>query len=949
MLNYSEIEEKWQKAWKDAGIFESDVSGGKPYLVTAAFPYPNSPLHIGHMRTYGTADALARYKRMCGYNVLYPMAFHATGTPVLAFAKRIASKDEDLIREMRDLFHIPLTDIEKMTDPLFIANYFIGELERGMKYAGFGIDWRRKFVSIDPQFSKFVEWQFGLLNNRGYLKKGKHPVGWCPNENNAVGMHDTRRDVEPEIEKITAIKFNAKRLGAYVVCATFRPETVYGATNLFVNETAKYVICRINDDGEQYVISKAAGEELRFQMKIETVREIEGKELLSELCTNPATGVDIPILPGFFVEEGRGTGVVMSVPAHAPFDFVALERLRKVGYDVHGIEPIKVIEVEVGRSLDKKHAGHETTGNKVPAFAYLAMFDADQNSKDDLIEMATKLQYKEESRWGKMILGGCEGMGEKEAREKTREMLSDKMASFEMYILMNESKVLCRCGYGIVVKIVDDQWFINYGDKEWKNEAREALSGIRVLPEGSRNAFSSALEWIDMRAVVRSQGLGTRFPLDKSRIIESLSDSTLYMSFYTISNTIRDIDPARLSSGFFDYVFLGKGSAEEVARSTGIDFQVVQRCRDSFDYWYVDTSRHSGPDLIYNHLVMYIFNHVAVFDKKRWPRQIVVNGFVLSEGEKMSKSIGNITPLIDGIAAFGADPLRAVVVAGADLINDSDYASEAIRGVKERFDYLHDLCKNLGSYEAGEIMQIDYWLYSKLNSKIQETTRNMENMELRSALTNLLYGSVLELKRYLARGGRNGIVMKDYLSAVALMLQPVVPHVSEEFWHILGNTAFASAERWPAADSSMINEKIERGEELIDKVVADAKEIAGLISKKNEKKADKIRVIVAADWKRELDNVLASTRDLSKAMKHAKGMKGVEMEKASRYLAATSRKAEFMHETTMNQDDEFRAYLEASEYIGSLLNANVVVEREDESKSQRADRARPLKPSIDLS
>ena len=99
-MDYSEIDARWQKAWKDAKLFEGDVSSKKPYMITVAFPYVNGPQHIGHLRTFGIADVLARYKRMAGFNVLFPMAFHATGTPILAFAKRIKDNDTELINDL---------------------------------------------------------------------------------------------------------------------------------------------------------------------------------------------------------------------------------------------------------------------------------------------------------------------------------------------------------------------------------------------------------------------------------------------------------------------------------------------------------------------------------------------------------------------------------------------------------------------------------------------------------------------------------------------------------------------------------------------------------------------------------------------------------------------------------------------------------------------------------
>ena len=149
MMNYRDIENKWQAEWAKARIFEGDIGTKPPYMVTAAFPYANAPQHIGHLRAFGTADVLARYKRMRGFNVLYPMAFHATGTPILAFAKRLQNKDKDLIHELK-LFHVPDEEIAKMIEPVYIAEYFIKEIEKGMHAVGYSIDWRRSFISIEP-------------------------------------------------------------------------------------------------------------------------------------------------------------------------------------------------------------------------------------------------------------------------------------------------------------------------------------------------------------------------------------------------------------------------------------------------------------------------------------------------------------------------------------------------------------------------------------------------------------------------------------------------------------------------------------------------------------------------------------------------------------------------------------------------------------------------------
>ncbi|MDE1827990.1 MAG: leucine--tRNA ligase [Candidatus Micrarchaeota archaeon] len=945
MIDYARIDKKWQEEWANAKIFESEPDGRKSYMVTAAFPYVNTPLHIGHIRTYGTADILARYKRMQGYNVLFPMGFHATGTPILAFSKRIAKKDESLIHEL-ETFHIPQEEIAKMTDPEYIASYFVKHVEEGMRKGGLSIDWRRKFVSIEPFFSKFVEWQFGILNKKGYLVKGKHPVGWCPNEKGAVGMHDTKHDVEPEIEEEVAIKFKVDGEDASLICSTYRPETVDGVTNIFVKPEARYVMCKI--EGQSYYIARAAASVLNYQTNIEIISEIEGNELLKKRCINPFNGEKVPIFPGYFVKEALGTGVVMSVPAHAPFDYAALERLKASGYDMQGIKYKKIIDVQIGRSLSDVSVGESTPIHlDIPALAYLEVLHTDVNAINDMLEFATKLQYREESHWGKMLVKGYEGMSEPEARDRIKKKLLDEKNAMMIYIIQN-APVHCRCGYDVVVKVMDDQWFLNYGDEKWKAQVKDWFKDMRILPDKVNNGFNAAIDWINLRAVARSQGLGTKFPLDKNFIIESLSDSTIYMSFYTILHLIRGVPVEKLTPEFFDFVYLGKGETEAVAKSTGIDFEIVKKCRDSFAYWYQYTSRHSGPDLIFNHLTMQIFNHVAIFDHEYWPKQVVVNGMVMYEGEKMSKSLGNIIPLSDAIDKVGVDPLRIVELTSADLFSDSEYSESAINGIRERLDYLNDIVEKIEEYESGELTHIDYWLYSKLNRKIEAVTAAMESLELREYSTQALYNSIIELRKYFERGGKNGMVIKEYLQNLVLLLQPVAPHISEEFWHRLGNETFVSKEKWPNAEKEMINDTIEEGEELVALLLEDVKKAAELVGKKNEsKKIRSITLVVADEWKRGAINQLAQTKNTGTVIAKLRD-EGVSAEIAAKYVGKLAKEMNRLSQVKISEDEEYKLLTESKDYFGNALGAQIIVEREKESKSARADRAAPLKPSIEI-
>ncbi|MGC8710713.1 MAG: leucine--tRNA ligase [Candidatus Micrarchaeia archaeon] len=944
MIDYKSIEEKWQKEWDDNKVFEGEPNEKEPYFVTAAFPYVNTALHIGHLKTYGIADILARYKRMRGYNVLFPMGMHATGTPILGFAKRIKNNDKDLIEELK-IFHIADEDIQKMTDPEYIVQYFVKQVENDMRISGLSIDWRRKFVSIEPFFSKFIDWQFGILASKGLLVQGKHPVGWCPNEGNPVGAHDTKHDVDPEIEKETAIKFKVVGEDASFACSTYRPETIYGATNVFVNDKAEYVKCRIGN--ETYYISKGAAGILSYQMKIEVIESVNGSELLKKKCINPVTGEELPVLPGFFVKENLGTGVVMSVPGHAPFDYAAIERLKASNYSMPELQIRKIIEVDIGRSLSDVGVGEvKPLHPEIPALAYLEILHTNVNAIDDMLEFATKLQYREESHWGKMLVKGYEGMPEPEAREKIKNELISKGNAFEIYIIAN-APVTCRCGTDVVVKVVDNQWFLNYGDKNWKALAKEALAGMRILPENEKNTFNIAIDWLDLKAVARAQGLGTRLPMDKNYIIESLSDSTIYPAFYTISYLIRNVNVDSLKPEFFDYVFRGNGNAEEVAKETGIDYELVKRCRESFTYWYKYTSRNSAGELIFNHLTMYIFNHAIIFDKEYWPKQIVVNGMLLSEGEKMSKSLGNIVPLKDGRDKYGIDPLRLQVNGGADILSDTNFVETDINGINERLEYIYNVIERSNSMNAEELKNIDYWLYSKLNKKIENATASMDKLDLRDAITSIFYGSVLELKRYFERGGKNSMVVKEYVQDVALMLQPIAPHIAEEYWHMLGNNTFVSLEKWPEAQKDMINEKVEAGEDIVEAFIEDAKNALMLMEKKSGKRASSMHIIIASDWKREILNRLAKTKNPGQILEEEKDSSNKEQ--VARYVAKIAKQMASLKGTDITQKDELGAFESAKDYIkGKVGGTDIIIESEEESKSQRAQNAMPLKPSIDI-
>ncbi|MDF2768864.1 MAG: leuS, partial [Nitrososphaeraceae archaeon] len=769
-IEWSLIEEKWRHKWDEQQIFNSDPDfSKKKYFITVAYPYPNSPQHIGHGRTYTLADAHARYMRMKGYNVLFPMGFHYTGTPILGMSRRIASGDKELLETFQYIYHVSEDAIKSFVEPIKIASYFHNEIKLGMKEMGYSIDWRREFTTIDKLYSKFISWQFNTLRKKGLIVQGSHPVGWCPKDQNPVSQHDTIGDVEPDFNEYILIKFKLDD-GYLIPTATLRPETIYGVTNLWVNPNVEYVRIQI-DNNERWIVSKEAARKLEFlNHKVAIESSIYGKELVGKYVEDPIRKDSIPLYPASFVESNNGTGIVMSVPGHAPYDFQAIEDLKKnislhneyVGLKVD-VTPITIIG-----SDDYYYTDVNDNILISPAAKIISKFKV-KDQEDPQLEKATNELYSHEYYKGKMLrnTGKYVGMPVSVAKDMIKnEIVSNGIAGI-MFELINKP-VKCRCGTECVVKILNDQWFINYGDKNWKKLAHECLNKMDIVPEEIRQEFNYVIDWLRERACARKSGLGTKLPLDQDWIIESLSDSVIYMSYYIIAKYITNNNNSSISEGdskliinvnnvdalndsFFDYILLGNGDIRQVAAECNISISLIEAIRNEFCYFYPLDARHSGRDLVQNHLSFFIFNHVAIFARENWPRKIVVNGSVLMEGKKMSKSLGNIIPLRAAIKEYSADAIRLAMLSSAELLQDADFSFDAIKGIRSKLNDIYDMAieysmvkSKFGSSLFSSIILSqakteieDRWLLSRLQNHITDITASMDNLRVRKALHDI--------------------------------------------------------------------------------------------------------------------------------------------------------------------------------------------------------------------
>lgn len=941
------IETKWQKKWDDEKLFESDPNDKEKLFITVAFPYPSGAMHIGHGRTYTVPDVYARFKRMEGYNVLFPMAWHVTGAPVIGIASRIQRKDSWTLDLYENVHKVPKETLPKMEDPEFIVKYFSNEYHDVMHDMGFSIDWRREFRTIDPTYKKFIEWQIRKLKDAGLIKKGEHAVKYCPRCGNPVGDHDLLEGEGVAVNELTLLKFEAD--GKLFLTATLRPETITGATNLWLNPDIKYI--EVETGGEKWVVSEEAYGNLQHQINdLEVVGDIDPKEYIGTFVKNPVTGEELPILPASFVDGAYGSGVVFSEPADAPADYIALQDLKNnidllKEYNLEDViadvNPIPVVEVK----------GY----SEIPAKDIIEGMGITSQG-DEKLHDATNELYKVEFSKGRM-LPEFGGKKVSVAREEFKSEMLDNNTATIMFDFA-ERPVICRCGGQCVVKIMDDQWFMSYSDEEWTKKTEKLLEREKIVPPEIRNNFEYYLDWLDDWACSRNIGLGTKLPWDDKWLIEPLTDSTIYMSYYSIAKYLKDMDPEVLNDAFFDKVFLDIDSDD-----IKVDSDIVEEIQKEFNYWYPLDWRLSAKDLVGNHLSFLMFHHSAIFPEDKWPKGTVVFGMGLLEGNKMSSSKGNVILLKDAIEDYSADVVRLFLMASAEPWQDFDWREKEVLGTKRRLEWFKEFADkveeikgsplDLSNIEEVELTRtIDKWMIGQLNQNIKEATEALEGFQTRKALQNALFLLRKDIDHYLYRV-KHLLDKQDpaviYVLSTVLenwirLLAPFTPHTSEEIWSEYGGKGFVSEAQWPTYDEDLVNPQIERSEQLVQNTLKDINQIQNMV----KGDVEKIHIYIAPDWKWELYEIAdeVGKPDIGRIM----GMAiGANIHDDKKEIAAVAKKIgrEITKTRYIGKIDEKRILEDAIDYISEESGKEIIVHDDDSyDPENKARNAMPYKPAI---
>ena len=964
--NPQELEADWRERWAAENRYEPDPTEtdapetAETTFITVPYPYPSGGMHIGHARTYTVPDVYARYRRQQGDNVLFPMAWHVTGTPIIGAVERLKKREEDQLSVLQDTYNVDDDVLETLETPMGYARHFIEEhYKKGMQSLGLSIDWRREFTTNDDRYSKFITWQYETLKERGRLEKGLHPVKYCTEQENPVTTHDLLEGEDVEYQEYTLIKFTHAGSEAgdderIIPMATLRPETVRGVTNAYIHPEATYVEATV--DGEQWLVSREAAEKLELQdHTVEITREFAGSDVVGDAVTNPVTGEETIILPAAFVDPDNATGVVMSVPAHSPDDYLALQeakadadRLQSYGIDpatVETIEPIPILDVEGYGEIPAKDAV-ESAGIT--------------DSTDPELEAVTQEVYNAEFHTGELHEAYGEYAGEviEDVRDELAASYREQGSFGAMYDF--PEPVVSRAG-GKVVVAYQDTWFLTYNDEDWKQAAKQIVEQLDTTPPNTRGEYTHTIDWLNEWPCIRNYGLGTRLPWDDEFVIEPLSDSTIYMAYYTIAHRLQEIPVEDLDGEFFDALFYGADAVDGEADERALAL------RDEWQYWYPVSQRFSANDLISNHLTFYLFHHAELFDQPQWPEGITIMGMGLLEGEKMSSSKGHVVLPGNAIEKYGADTVRFFLLNSAEPWQDYDWRAEQVAGVEDQLRRFWNRAQELLTEETAaaaesvdpnaDLEHIDRWLLSKLQTTVEEVTAALDNAETRTASQEAFYGFEEHLKWYRRRTDQKRAgaqwTLRHVLETRLRLLAPFVPFMANELHEQLTDTPAEDAP-WPEVEGEWHSPRTETEERQIERLAEDIQDILTV----TEQDPETIRVYVAADWKRDVfETVREVGTDVGQVM--GKVMQDPDLREQGdavndlvQDLVELVRGVEQETLAAMAEIDERSTYETAVEFLEREHNAEVTVYGEDDADivdpGEKASNAVPFRPAIHI-
>ncbi len=747
--DFMRIEKKWQKKWEEKGIFHAKEGKKKKFYSLDMFPYPSGEgLHMGHAFVFSLGDIFARFKRLQGYNVLYPVGYDSLGLPAENAAIKVGIHPEEYTKKS-------------------IANFMKQEKAMGWSY-----DWSRMLKTSDPNYYKWDQWIFLKLFEKGLAYRKKSPVNWCPkcqtvlaNEQVVSGKcwrhEDTRVELRhleqwflkitdyaeellsgldkidwPQRAKLIQRNWIGRSEGTEILFEinkekwpifTTRPDTIFGVTFMVVSAQHPKLI--------ELVTDKQKKEVEKFLNKIKSVSEKEMEEMEKEgvftgsYAINPMNNEQIPIYAGNFVVADYGSGMVMSVPAHDQRDFEFAKKYKL---------PIK----QVISGGDVKKEAYTEAGILKNSGEFNGL------SSEEAREHITKvLEFRK--------------IGKKKIQYKLRDWLISRQRYWGAPIPI----IYCnKCG---VVPVSEKNLPIKLPEK---------------VKFGKGNPLETNKEWVN----VKCPKCGGKARRETDTMDTFVNSSWYYLRYADSKNKNKIFDSNKAN------------------------------------YWAPVDQYIGGPEHITGHLIYIRFYTkflrdlgLLKFDEPalRYFTQGIVHA---SDGERMSKSKGNIIEPLGIIEKHGADTLRLALVSFASPDKDTNWNEKILSGSYKFLNNLYNFFDNLKPDKKNVKLE------SKLNKTIKEVTQDIEDFQY-----NLAAIKIRELFEYIEKG-----TTKKTAEIFLKLLSPFCPHITEELWEKLGNKGFISLEQWPEADEKKINDQFDKEEKAITSLINDVNNVAGIVKEK---------------------------------------------------------------------------------------------------------------------
>ncbi|KJP88134.1 leucine-tRNA ligase [Plasmodium fragile] len=617
--------------------------------------------------------------------------------------------------------------------------------------------------------------------------------------------------------------------------------------------------------------------------------KIKGEDLVGlRTYTNLSQRKDLYILPMTTIKMNIATAIVPCVSSDSTDDYACLQDIKKK----------QAYYCEKYNKLKEEYLHNESCSCiQLPDIGantgkYFYELEKISSYKDAKLQKVKETLYKKQYFEGTMRVEPYQGMKIYNCRKLVKQYIVKNNEGF----LYSEPEVLVIDRNNVkCIAALCNQWYINYGNLEFKKDVLIQLkkSNFQTYNEVLQKQLQHVIFWLDDWSCSRAYGLGTHMPDfnalqggagDKAstqkgsgeeaaqqgagaegekELIESLSDSTIYMAYYTISHFLQgnvdgsargllNIDAADLNDAFFNYVFDISDDTEHISKN--ISVEKLQKMRKEFQYWYPFDVRISGKDLIFNHLTMSLFNHVAIWGDKTYgsgsgisskqkeatdeksilerqaeilheidqldlnaqktvkyfPKSFFCNGHVLVNKEKMSKSKGNFITLKQSINLYTSDGTRIALADAGDSIEDANFntdtANSAIMKLYNLINFSIETKNNVYIFRCGEKTFIDSIFENEINYLTNKCKEAYEKLLFRDVLKYGFYDMLLKRDTYRIMCDKIHMhkeTVNFFIERICLIINPLIPHVTEHIWtYILKKEDFLVNQKWPSSDNT---------------------------------------------------------------------------------------------------------------------------------------------------